>query len=326
MGKELIIDQDPKSPIAEIFRTLRTNLQFMTSNQGLRTLLVTSSVPGEGKSWVSANLAVAFAGEGKKVALIDSDMRKGRIHGIFEIEKTPGLSNYLSGVSELEDKENIFSYFKETTTKGLYVMPAGDVPPNPSELLVCEKMQELIDKLKNTFDMVIFDGTPVLLVTDSIILAKELDSTLIVTAYKSTKMGDVEKIKKMIENVGGKIAGVVINKIPVVAKKYESTYYYGNNEEDKTQKKPNNVGAGPVSAQHQPEEKAESETEKKQEENINIEEEILKEIEAFNSDSNEVKKDVNSEENNKELPKEKNEKNINKIYQKKSKRKKRRHD
>lgn len=232
MGKELIIDQDPKSPIAEIFRTLRTNLQFMTSNQGLKTLLVTSSVPGEGKSWVSANLAVAFAGEGKKVALIDSDMRKGRLHTIFEIDKKPGLSNYLSGVSEIENKDDIFSYFNKTSIDGLYVMPAGDVPPNPSELLACDKMQELINKLKYTFDMVIFDGTPVLLVTDSVVLSRQLDAALIVTSYKSTKMGDVEKIKKMIENVGGKIAGVVINKIPVSAKKYESTYYYGNHQKE----------------------------------------------------------------------------------------------
>ncbi|MBO5478812.1 MAG: CpsD/CapB family tyrosine-protein kinase [Clostridia bacterium] len=271
MGKELIIDQDPKSPIAEIFRTLRTNLQFMTSNQGLKTLLVTSSVPGEGKSWVSANLAVAFAGEGKKIALIDSDMRKGRLHTIFEIDKKPGLSNYLSGVSEVEDKEDLFSYFKKTNVEGLYVMPAGDVPPNPSELLVCDKMQELVEKLKNTFDMVIFDGTPVLLVTDSVILSRQLDSSLIVTSYKSTKMGDVEKIKKMIENVGGKIAGVVINKIPVAAKKYESTYYYGNHEESN---KSDNVDVDSISSQ---------------EENTNIEDEILKEIEEF--DQKEEKKE-----------------------------------
>lgn len=285
MGKELLIDQDPKSPIAEVFRTLRTNLQFMTSNQGLKTLLVTSSVPGEGKSWVSANLALAFAGERKKVALIDSDMRKGRLHTIFGIEKKPGLSNYLSGVSELEDKEDLFSYFKKTNTEGLYVMPAGDVPPNPSELLVSDKMPEFITKLRNTFDMVIFDGTPVLLVTDSVILARQLDTTVLVTSYKSTKMGDVEKIKKMIENVGGKIAGIVINKIPVVAKKYESTYYYGKHESE-TEK--------PAKE----EEKQEVEqviNEQKAEETVDIEAEIQKEIEEF-ANKEEDKKDSANEE------------------------------
>ncbi len=230
MGKELIINKDPKSPIAEIFRTLRTNIQFMTSNQGLKTLLVTSSVPGEGKSWVSTNLAIAFAGENKKVLLIDSDMRKGRINTIFSMEKRPGLSNYLSGVSELENKKDIFSYIRETNIEGLHIMPSGDVPPNPSELLVSEEMNELIVKLKNAFDMVIFDGPPALLVTDSVILSRQLDTTLIVTSYKTTKMGDVEKVKKMIENVGGNISGVVINKVPVNAKKYEHTYYYENKE------------------------------------------------------------------------------------------------
>lgn len=258
MGKELIINKDPKSPIAEIFRTLRTNLQFMTSNQGVKTILVTSSVPGEGKSWVSTNLAIAFAGERKKVALIDADMRKGRINGIFGIEKKPGLSNYLAGVSELEDKKDIFAYLKETNIDGLYVMPAGDVPPNPSELLGSYEMEELIIKLKNTFDMVIFDGTPVLLVTDSVILSRQLDSTLIVTSYKNTKMGDLEKIKKMIENVGGNISGIVINKIPISAKKYENTYYYGKrgrkkemkqwNESMATMQKQENVEEDSISA------------------------------------------------------------------------------
>lgn len=228
MEKEIITQQDPKSPISEIFRTLRTNLQFMTSNKGLKTLLVTSSVPGEGKSWVSANLVATFAQEGKKVIIIDSDMRKGRLHTIFEVPKKPGLSNYLSGVSEIEEKDNILAYIQQTKIENLYVMPAGEVPPNPSELLVSEKTTQLMEQLKNIFDLVIFDGTPCLLVTDSLILARQVDATLIVTAYKSTKIGDVEKVKKSIQNVGGKIAGIVINKIPVSPRKYQNTYYYGN--------------------------------------------------------------------------------------------------
>lgn len=231
MEKEIIIKQDPKSPISEIFRTLRTNLQFMTSNKGLKTLLVTSCVPGEGKSWVSANLVATFAQEGKKVVIVDSDMRKGRIHSIFEIDKKPGLSNYLSGVAEIEDKDNILNYIKESNIENVYVIPAGDVPPNPSELLVSDKMKELLQQLKAMFDLVIFDGTPCLLVTDSLILARQVDATVVVTAYKSTKLGEVEKIKKSIENVGGKIAGIIINKIPISPKKYQSTYYYGNTGE-----------------------------------------------------------------------------------------------
>lgn len=225
---EIITYKDPKSPISEIFRTLRTNLQFMTSNKGLKTLLVTSNMPGEGKSWVSANLIMTFAQEGKKVLIIDSDMRKGRLDSIFEVEKSPGLSNYLSGITYIEeDKNNVLNYIKQTNTENLYVMPSGDVPPNPSELLVSDKTIELIKNVRNMFDIVIFDGTPALVVTDSLILARQVDATLIVTAYKETKLGDVEKIKKAIENVGGKIAGIVINKISISARKYENSYYYG---------------------------------------------------------------------------------------------------
>ena len=228
--EELITYNDPKSPIAEIFRTLRTNIQFMASNKELKTLLVTSSMPGEGKSWVSANLILAFAKEGKKVLIVDADMRKGRMHKIFNIDKKPGLSNYLSGIIDKEDKDNVFNYIKRTNIENLYIMPIGDVPPNPSELLLSERTTKLVETLKGVFDIVIFDGTPSLIVTDAVILARQVDAALIVTAYKTTKMGDIEKIKKHIEKVGGKIAGIVINKIPVSAKKYESSYYYGHKD------------------------------------------------------------------------------------------------
>lgn len=148
-------------------------------------------------------------------------------------KKDLGLSNYLSGVSELEDKKDIFSYIRETNIDGLHIMPSGDAPPNPSELLIAEEMKELITKVKNAFDIVIFDGPPILLVTDSVILSRQIDTTLIVTSYKTTKMGDVEKVKKMIENVGGNISGVVINKIPVNSKKYGNTYYYGKHDKER---------------------------------------------------------------------------------------------
>ena len=267
--EELIAYKDPKSPISEIFRTLRTNLQFMTSNKGLKTLLVTSSVPGEGKSWVSANLVSAFAQEGKKVIIVDSDMRKGRMHSIFNVEKKPGLSNYLSGVIDVEDKDNILNYVKQTKVENLYVMPTGDVPPNPSELLVSERMTSLIDNLKNIFDIVIFDGTPSLIVTDALIIARQVDASLIVTAYKETKIGDVEKIKKAIENVGGKIAGIVINKIPMSAKKYEHSYYYGKKENKQEKKTKDNeinkdVGLDALKSAQKEETKQKKEIKKKE--------------------------------------------------------------
>ena len=236
MKKEIITYREPKSPISEIFRTLRTNVQFANTKRGLHSLLITSTTPGEGKSWVSANLAVAFAQAGKKVILVDCDMRKGRQFSIFDVSPTPGLSNFLSGInSNGEDSSpNILSYIKETEVDNLYIITAGNIPPNPSELLVSEQMMQAVEELKSVCDLVIFDGTPCSLVTDAVIMSRYVDTTLIVSAYKTTRMDDLEKVKRDIENVGGKIAGVVINKVPTSQKQYYATYYYGASDLKKT--------------------------------------------------------------------------------------------
>lgn len=231
MRKELIVHRDPKSPVSEVFRTLRTNIQFMNTNNKLKTLLVTSTLPGEGKSWTTANLAVTFAQAGKKVILVDADMRKGRQYTIFEVSPRPGLSNYLSGVDvntgeELDD--DLTKYIQRTQVQNLLVMSAGNIPPNPSELLISTKMINLLDQLKEICDIVIIDGTPCELVTDSIILSRLVDSTIIVTAHKQTKKDVLQKTVTSIQNVGGKIAGIVLNKIPISNKKYEQAYYYGS--------------------------------------------------------------------------------------------------
>ena len=231
MRKELIAQRDPKSPVSETFRTLRTNIQFMNTNNQLKTLLITSTLPGEGKSWVASNLAITFAQAGKKVVLIDADMRKGRQYTIFEVSPRPGLSNYLSGIdskSEENSIDEIIDYIQETEVKNLYVISAGNIPPNPSELLITPKMVNLLDKLKQVSDIVIIDGTPCELVTDSVILSRLVDTTVIVTAHKQTKKDTLQKIVTNIQNVGGKIAGIVLNKMPVSAKKYEQSYYYGS--------------------------------------------------------------------------------------------------
>ena len=230
MRKELVTHQDPKSPISEVFRTLRTNIQFMNTKGKLKSILVTSTLPGEGKSWTASNLAVTFAQAGKKVVIIDADMRKGRIYSIFGVSPRPGLSNYLSGVDwdEGEASNNLADYIQETDIENLYVIAAGNVPPNPSELLISDQMTELMEKLKELFDITIFDGTPSQLVTDSLILTRIVDSTVIVTASKETKKEDLKRVIKNIKNVGGKIAGIVLNKVPVDPKKYEEAYYYGS--------------------------------------------------------------------------------------------------
>ena len=229
MRKEVIAEHDPKSPISEIFRTLRTNIQFMSTKGKLRTLLVTSTLPGEGKSWVSANLAVTFAQAGKKVVIIDADMRKGRQYSIFGVSPRPGLSNYLSGMLDGEEiDDNLSNYIQETEVENLYVISAGNIPPNPSELLIAPQMVNLLDQLKEMCDIIIIDGTPSQLVTDSLILTRLVDSTIIVTAQKHTKKEDLKRVITNIQNVGGKIAGVVVNKVTISAKKYDQSYYYGS--------------------------------------------------------------------------------------------------
>mgnify|MGYP000466438477 CR=1 FL=1 len=246
MKKELIAAREPKSPISELFRTLRTNIQFMNTKTGLKSLLVTSTSPSEGKSWVSSNLATTFAQAGKRVILVDCDMRKGRLFSVFSVPPAPGLSNYLSGVNSNGESgdEKIESYIRKTEVENLYLITAGSVPPNPSELLVAEKMAETMKKLENDYDwyvginntemdfvisdIVIYDGTPTNLVTDALIISRNVDSTIIVCAYKYTKIDDLERVKRDILNVGGKIAGVVINKMPIAQKEYYASYYYGS--------------------------------------------------------------------------------------------------
>lgn len=228
MQNELIVHEDPKSPISETFRTLRTNIQFINGKEKLETLLVTSTLPKEGKSFVSANLAITFAQAGKKVILVDADMRKGRQYSIFKLLPKPGLSNYLLDFNEENEEVNISDYIQETRIKDLFVIAAGSIPPNPSELLVSEPMMKLIKKLKENYDIVILDGPPTQLVTDSLILTRVVDSTIIVTASNETKKNNLHKIIDSIQNVGGKISGIVLNKVSVSKKDYKQNYYYKN--------------------------------------------------------------------------------------------------
>lgn len=230
MKSELIVNEDPKSPISEVFRTLRTNIQFINRKDNLQTILVTSTMPREGKSFISSNLAVTFAQAGKRVILVDADMRKGRQYSIFEILPKPGLSNYLLDVNEEEVKVDISNYIQETQIEGLSIITAGSIPPNPSELLVSSTMIDLLEILKQSYDIVILDGPPIQLVTDSIILTRIVDSTIIVAASGETKKNNLRKIIDSIQDVGGKVSGVILNKVVTNKKQYERNYYYSKEE------------------------------------------------------------------------------------------------
>ncbi len=230
MKSEIVVYETPKSPEAEMFRNLRTNIQFMNADSEKKVMVVTSTVPGEGKSFVSANLAAAFAQIDKKVLIIDTDMRKGRQYTLFNLRPRPGLSNYLSGVVDQDfkgNKDNIENYIQATYIDNLYLIAAGSVPPNPSELLVSSKMEKIKDKLMDKFDVIIFDAPPCLIVADALIISRLVDFNIIVSAQNITKKEDLIKARDTIEKVGGKVAGIVLNKVQMSSKTYENSYYYG---------------------------------------------------------------------------------------------------
>lgn len=222
MCQELVLNYDPKSIISETIRTLRTNLQFASVDKAVQTILITSSVPGEGKSFIAANLAVAFAQSGICTLLVDCDIRKGRQHYIFGCHNKSGLSNLL-----LENVGEKYSeYIQETNVKNLSVMFRGVTPPNPSELLGSAKNKELIKILKENYDIIIFDSAPINGgLTDSVIMSTLVDGVVVVSAQKETSVKLLNNTKKNLENVNANILGVVLNRANNKSRAYYGHYY-----------------------------------------------------------------------------------------------------
>ena len=240
-NNELIIENNPKSHIVECIKTLRTNILYTTNK---KSILITSSRQKEGKSWVSNNLAVALAQADKKVILVDTDLRKeNNRNEIFNVEKGEGLSDFIKEISDdkLENLEKSKKYIKETKIPNLHILQNGTLPPNPAELITSENMKRLLNLLKSMYDIVLIDGTPCMVVSDSIALSSMVDSTILVTESKKTKINDLKKTKKLIEEVNGKILGVITNKSEIQKGKYYGKrygYYYGSElkESEKTEK------------------------------------------------------------------------------------------
>lgn len=219
---DLVVNDLPKSITSESIRTLRTNLQFASVDKELKTLLFTSTIPSEGKSFISANLAISFAETNKKVLLIDCDLRKGRQHDIFKISRRKGLSNLLA-----DDIEDYYKYIYKTKIKNLCLIPRGVIPPNPSELLSSKKMKQLVEKLKSDFDIIILDGAPCNGLSDSLALSTIVDNVLLVSSINFTPKRDLLNTKKYLESVGANLSGVVINNIKAKKHTYGHYYNYG---------------------------------------------------------------------------------------------------
>lgn len=219
---EIISFGQPKSVAAEAFRALRTNLEFSMSGEGAKTILITSSHVSEGKSSVAANLAAVFAMQNKRTVLIDSDMRRGIQFKKFGIFNTSGLSNYLANIN-VQEKE----FIKKTEIPNLFVITSGPVPPNPAELISSSRMKELLDRLKESYDIIILDGAPVLPVTDSVILSANVDRVVIVVSSGETHNEELKSVKNLLSNAGANIAGVVLNKVEMKGAGYGKYSRYG---------------------------------------------------------------------------------------------------
>lgn len=218
---DLVICNDPKSSMSEAIRTLRTNLQFASVDKKIKTMLVTSSVPGEGKSFIAANLAIAFANSGSRVLLVDCDIRKGRQHTIFGFHNKKGLSNLL-----LKDIAEVYTnYVHESGIKNLDIIFKGTTPPNPSELLNSDKNKRLINILRDQYDIIIFDSAPINGLPDSLVMSTLVDGVIIVTGAKSTSFSLLGDTKKNLQNVNANILGVVLNRTEVKKSKYYGGYY-----------------------------------------------------------------------------------------------------
>ena len=220
---QILVNVDPKSYYAESIRSIRTNLQFSGVNKEVKTILMTSPEPSDGKSFTSANLAVAYAQEGKKVLIIDCDLRRGSQHKIFNVIKDPS-KGYSNLILNYEDDMNYHDYLVKTNIKNVTLIPNGGLPPNPIELLSSKKNEKLIKKLKEEFDIIIFDCPPTLGLSDAMIMTKYSDVNIVIVSSKKTKTEDLREVKKSFEKVNSTITGIILNKS--TAKKTYYSYRY----------------------------------------------------------------------------------------------------
>lgn len=218
--KPLITQTAPQSPRAESFRQLRTNLQFAHVSHQSKTVLMTSTLPGEGKSTTATNLAIALAQAGQTVALVDADLRRPMIAEYLGLERNAGLTTALLG------KANVDDLLQPWGSDNLYVLASGQVPPNPSELLGSEKMKQLITRLEDAFDAVIIDAPPLLPVTDAAVLAQQVGGVVLVVGAQKVRTPDLEKSIASLEMVNADILGVVLNRLPAKGPDAYAYSYY----------------------------------------------------------------------------------------------------
>jgi capsular exopolysaccharide synthesis family protein len=232
--RRLITYEDPKSPVSESYRSLRTNITYASADKKIKSIIVSSPQPGEGKSTTVANLSIAFAQLRKRTLLIDADLRKPVQHNVFDQQRGPGLSEYLIG-----DVKDFNSIVHATRIENLYLVTAGGLPPNPSELLGSDRMSALVDRLESEWDMVLFDSPPIVAVTDSSMISAEIDALVLVVKAGSTDRSAVDRALDTVINVRSPLIGAILNGVnqETLAGKYSYYYsyynYYYHSDEEK---------------------------------------------------------------------------------------------
>ena len=234
ISSRLVTHFVPRSPVAEAYRTVRTNLSFSRPDNPPRTILVTSAVPQEGKTTTTANLAITLAQMGGKTLIVDSDLRRPAIRKVFNLETKEGLTDYLIGKGALD------ALIRTTDIPNLYILPAGQIPPNPSEVLGSQRMKELVAELSRRFEMVFFDSPPVVAVTDAAVLSRNTDGVVLVVQSGATDREAVARAKTLLGNVQANLLGLVLNNIRIESTygsyHYRYYYHYYDSEDGKKRK------------------------------------------------------------------------------------------
>lgn len=237
--KPLLTQALPQSPRAESFRQLRTNLQFANVTRHAQSVLVTSSLPGEGKSTTATNLAIALAQAGQTVCLVDADLRRPMVHEYLGLDRNAGLTTALVGTAEVNE------LLQPWGDDDLYVLASGQIPPNPSELLGSEDMKQLILRLEQAFDTVVIDAPPLLPVTDAAVLSQHVGGVVVVIGSQKIRTQDLEKSLSALNMVGANVLGVVLNRLPVKGPDAYSYSYYSHDGTDQPKVEGNSPAAAP---------------------------------------------------------------------------------
>lgn len=220
--RPLISHYEPQSVVAEAYRALRTSILLSSPSQPPRSILVTSSVPQDGKTMTCVNVAIVMAQQGKRVLLVDADMRRPSIHKAFGLKGNFGLSNILTGGAKIGDTT------QATVQPNLFVIPAGQIPPHPSELLSSSLMQDLIRKWREEYDHVIIDSPPVISVTDAVLLSVQTDAVLLIIRSGQTTTAHVRRTRNLLQSVKASLLGIVVNAADLSSPDYYYYYYYGS--------------------------------------------------------------------------------------------------